>query len=105
MLGRVNAGGKSYEEVAKDINFHLGGFSTDLAGVPLENDRNAYKALFVVRAKALHSKLPELTRIVNYILTDSDYTKADRLVEIVNENKAIWDNEASRSGNTLVTQR
>ena len=105
MLGRVNAGGKSYEEVAKDINFHLGGFSTDLAGVPLENDRNAYKALFVVRAKALHSKLPELTRIVNYILTDSDYTKADRLAEIVNENKAIWDNEAFRRGHTLVTQR
>lgn len=105
MLGRVNAGGLSYDDVAKDVNFNLGGLSTDIIGITKERSRQGYTPLFAVRAKALHSKLSELVRIVTYIIGQSDFTDVKRLAEIVNENKAIWDNEAFRRGHTLVTQR
>lgn len=105
MLGRIKAGDMSYDDVAKDVNFNLGGFSTDIVGITKDRSRQGYTPLFVVRAKALHSKLSELVRIVTYIIGKSDYTDLGRLTEIVNENKAIWDNEAFRRGHTLVTQR
>lgn len=105
MLGRVNAGDKAYDQVAKDINLNLGGFSTDIIGIGKNRSRHDYRPFFVIRAKALHSKLPELVRIVDYIIKESHYTDQGRLEEIVNENKAIWDNEAFRRGHTLVSQR
>lgn len=102
-IGRVDTDAHSYEAIANDINLNLGGFSIDMAAIGKSGDRNVYTPLMVVRAKALHSKLKELVRIIDELLYHSRYTDAVRLMELVKEEKAVWDTEAFRRGHTLVS--
>lgn len=105
ILGRIDTNAADYEEVANDINLNLGGFNADITAIGKDGDRHAFVPLMVVRAKSLHSKLPELVRIVNMLLQGSQFTNVERLTELVNESKAVWDTEAFRRGNTIVSQR
>ena len=46
-----------------------------------------------------------MCNIINEVIHDAQYTDVTRLTELVQEGKAIWDNEAFRRGNTIVSQR
>lgn len=105
LLGRVDTTAMSYTDLANDINLNLGGFNADITAIGKENDRDKFVPLMIIRAKALHSKLSELTRIIHTILQESEFTNVERLHELISESKAIWDTEAFRRGNTIVTQR
>ena len=93
------------EELSKDINLNLGGFTADITAIAKDGTRDEFTPLLIVRSKALHSKLADLCRIVNEIISESRFTNVKRLTELVQESKAIWDNEAFRRGHTIVTQR
>lgn len=104
IIGRV-ATTRPYAEVAKDINLNLGGLSSDITAIAKDGKRDEFMPLMIVRSKALHSKLPDLCRIINEVIQDADFSDVSRLTELVQESKAIWDNEAFRRGNTIVSQR
>lgn len=104
IIGRIDTT-RPYAEVAKDINLNLGGLSSDITAIAKDGKRDEFTPLMIVRSKALHAKLPDLCRIVNDVIHDADYSDVNRLTELVQESKAIWDNEAFRRGNTIVSQR
>lgn len=105
IMGRIDTNRRSYNDVAKDINLNLGGLSSDITAISKDGKRDEFVPLMIVRAKALHAKLPDLCRIINEVIHDANYSDVSRLTELVQESKAIWDNEAFRRGNTLVSQR
>lgn len=105
IIGRVDTSKHTYEDLAKLINLNLGGLSSDITGISKVGKRDDFVPLMVVRSKALHAKLPELCHIVNEVIQDAQYTDVTRLTELVQEGKAIWDNELFRRGNTIVSQR
>ena len=105
IIGRVDTSKRSYEDLAKLINLNLGGLSADITGISKAGKRDEFVPLMIVRSKALHAKLPELCNIINEVIHDAQYTDVTRLTELVQEGKAIWDNEAFRRGNTIVSQR
>jgi len=43
--------------------------------------------------------------LINEVVKKADYSDDSRLTELVQESKAIWDNEAFRRGNSIVSQR
>lgn len=104
IIGRIDTN-RPYADVAKDINLNLGGLSSDITAIAKDGKRDEFTPLMIVRSKALHAKLPDLCRIVNDVIHYADYSDVNRLTELVQENKAIWDNEAFRRGNTIVSQR
>lgn len=104
IIGRIDTT-RPYADVAKDINLNLGGLSSDITAIAKDGKRDEFTPLMIVRSKALHAKLPDLCRIVNDVIHYADYSDVNRLTELVQENKAIWDNEAFRRGNTIVSQR
>lgn len=104
-ISRVDTAKRGYDEIAKDINLNLGGFSSALSDYTKYNERDAFTPLFIVRAKALHAKLADLVRIVSELIIDSTYTNVARLTELIKETKAIWDTEAFRRGHTIVSNR
>lgn len=104
IIGRIDTT-RPYADVAKDINLNLGGLSSDITAIAKDGKRDEFTPLMIVRSKALHAKLPDLCRIVNDVIHDADYSDVNRLTELVQESKAIWDNEAFRRGNTIVSQR
>ncbi|WP_127009889.1 insulinase family protein [Veillonella sp. CHU110] len=103
VLGRLDAERYTYTEVAKEINLHLGGYTMDILPVSIYNERDAFVPLAVVRSKALASNIGHLTSILGEIIGRTKFTAQDRLVELLKETKAIWDTEAFRRGNTIVT--
>ena len=105
ILGRVDTSERGYEALAKDINMNLGGLSSDITAISKDSKRDEFTPLMIVRAKALHSKLPDLCRLINEVVQKADYSDDRRLTELVQESKAIWDNEAFRRGNSIVSQR
>ena len=105
ILGRVDTSERGYEALAKDINMNLGGLSSDITAISKDGKRDEFTPLMIVRAKALHSKLPDLCRLINEVVKKADYSDDQRLTELVQESKAIWDNEAFRRGNSIVSQR
>ena len=105
ILGRVDTSERGYEALAKDINMNLGGLSSDITAISKDGKRDEFTPLMIVRAKALHSKLPDLCRLINEVVQKADYRDDQRLTELVQESKAIWDNEAFRRGNSIVSQR
>ena len=105
ILGRVDTSERGYEALAKDINMNLGGLSSDITAISKDGKRDEFTPLMIVRAKALHSKLPDLCRLINEVVKKADYSDDSRLTELVQESKAIWDNEAFRRGNSIVSQR
>ncbi|MDU2931705.1 MAG: insulinase family protein, partial [Veillonella sp.] len=105
ILGRVDTSERGYEALAKDINMNLGGLSSDITAISKDGKRDEFTPLMIVRAKALHSKLSDLCRLINEVVQQADYSDDQRLTELVQESKAIWDNEAFRRGNSIVSQR
>lgn len=105
ILGRIDTSERGYEALAKDINMNLGGLSSDITAIGKDGKRDEFTPLMIVRVKALHSKLPDLCRLVNEVVQKADYSDDSRLTELVQESKAIWDNEAFRRGNSIVSQR
>ena len=105
ILGRVDTSERGYEALAKDINMNLGGLSSDITAISKDSKRDEFTPLMIVRAKALHTKLPDLCRLINEVVQKADYSDDSRLTELVQESKAIWDNEAFRRGNSIVSQR
>ncbi len=105
ILGRVDTSERGYEALAKDINMNLGGLSSDITAISKDGKRDEFTPLMIVRAKALHTKLPDLCRLINEVVQKADYSDDQRLTELVQESKAIWDNEAFRRGNSIVSQR
>ena len=105
ILGRIDTSERGYEALAKDINMNLGGLSSDITAISKDGERDEFTPLMIVRAKALHSKLPDLCRLINEVVQKADYSDDNRLTELVQECKAIWDNEAFRRGNSIVSQR
>ena len=105
IIGRIDTSERGYEALAKDINMNLGGLSSDITAISKDGKRDEYTPLMIVRAKALHSKLPDLCRLINEVVQKADYSNDRRLTELVQESKAIWDNEAFRRGNSIVSQR
>ena len=105
ILGRVDTSERGYEALAKDINMNLGGLSSDITAISKDGKRDEFTPLMIVRAKALHTKLPDLCRLINEVVQKADYSDDSRLTELVQESKAIWDNEAFRRGNSIVSQR
>ena len=105
LISRVNTTEHDYNEIAKEINMNLGGFSASISDFTKYNQRDAFTPLFIVRAKALHTKLDALVRIVSELVTKTDYTDVNRLTELIKETKAIWDTDAFRRGHTIVMNR
>ena len=103
VLGRLDTERYSYADVAKEINLHLGGYTMDVLPVSIYNERDTFVPLAVVRSKALASNIGHLTSLLGEIIGRTKFDSQERLVELLKEGKAIWDTEAFRRGNTIVT--
>ena len=75
----------------------------DVLPVSIHNERDAFVPLAVVRSKALASNIGHLTSLLGEIIGRTKFDSQERLVELLKEGKAIWDTEAFRRGNTIVT--
>lgn len=103
LLGRLDTKNYSYADVSKNVNLHLGGLSMDIASPTVLNDRHAYVPMAVVRGKALSLNIRQLMHLMGEVINYTQYTDEKRLLDLLNESKAIWTTDAFRRGNTIVS--
>lgn len=106
VFGRMNTENYTYGEIANEINLYLGGLTASVGAISIENDQSmAYRALFSVSSKALRQNIPHILRLMDELLTRTDYSDIKRLGELLKEFKTGWDVDAFRKGHTLVSTR
>ena len=105
LLGAMNTETCDYREITKLSNAYTGGLSAAVVAYENSKDDNLYVPMFVVRGKALNTRLDKLTALLADILQHTVYDDASRLKEILLEAKAEWDMTAFSRGHTLVMNR
>jgi presequence protease len=104
ILGKVNTKKYSYGELSNEININTGGirYSTDVLS---ENGSDNFYPKFIVKAKALTKKLPELIGLLIEILSHSKYDDSARLKNIVSELKSRIEMAIFDKGHMVAARR
>ncbi|MBQ9365422.1 MAG: insulinase family protein [Schwartzia sp.] len=107
ILGSVDTGSRSYQEVTTLMNLHTGGISYKLeAGSKV--DASAPDGWFVsacVKSRALIRKLPELSRLLIEILTDSKFDSKKRIRELIEQCIAGWERQTMNMPQLFMAKR
>lgn len=105
LLGRVDTKNYRYQDLANEINIHLGGLSYGASPVARKNSMMEVHPKMVVRGKALMSKLPKLFELMEEVMYRSQFTDAKRMKEIIQESKAQMDSSIQMAGNAYASTR
>jgi len=105
LLGKVSTSKRGYGELANLVNLHTGGISYDAIAYTDAVDADAYYPKFKIKAKALASKIPELFSILTEVLTKSVFTDRQRLRELIDETRALWELHLQRSAQQVAAGR
>lgn len=105
ILGRINTDKYTYQELAKHINTDTGGISFNLNTCSDKDDADMYNPKFAVGAKVLVRNIGKLSDLVKNILSGSILTDQERIKELVEESKAMWDAEIFARGLSVVNSR
>jgi Zn-dependent M16 (insulinase) family peptidase len=88
VLNKLSTEKYSYEELSKLINIHTGGISFAAEAFEKKGNDEDYYAKFIVKSKALVSKMPELFELIGEIIGHTKFDDKKRLKEIIQELKS-----------------
>lgn len=84
-LAKISTENYKYDELSKEININLGGIRFYTTAYEDKNNPEKYYPKFVVKAKALTSKTPELFTLLSEILVNTKFDDTKRLKEIIQQ--------------------
>lgn len=105
ILGKVATEEYDYAELSNEVNIHTGGIACDVTVYTENENDETYLPKFVVKGKALASKLPNLFKLFEQITVRSNFSNSKRIHELVQEIKSNWDMNLFRRGQQLATNR
>ncbi len=101
MIGLVDTEKRTYSELYNEINLQTGGIAPAVNVYTNADDLSKYKLTFDLKVKTLYEKLPEAFSLAGEILTESVYTDAKRLLELVAENRSDKQAQMMSAGHSL----
>lgn len=105
VLGKLDTEEYSYADLNKYTDMYTGGVSLQMEALGKNDDCDQYTVQFVMKAKALTDKLPELFKILRALTLHTRFTDRARLKELVEQVKTDWDNNFFTRGQTIATAR
>lgn len=105
VLGKLNTEEYTYAELAKYTDMYTGGVSLQLEALSKEGNPEQYTIQFVLRAKALTEKLPELFKILRALTLHTRFDDKERLQELLEQVKTDWDNTFFAKGQVVAMVR
>ncbi|HHY82556.1 MAG TPA: insulinase family protein [Clostridiales bacterium] len=105
VLGKISTHNYQYEELAKEINIHTGGIEFSIQSLALNGKDGAFVPKFMIRSKALISKLPKLLELLGEIIKTTVYQDKKRLKEIIQEVRSRMEMIINHSGNMMALNR
>ena len=105
MFGAVDTARHSYAELAMLRSLYTGGFGADIVAYTRAGEPDSLLPRFKLRAKVLRENLPRLFDLLAEIMTESDFSGAKRVREIVDEEKTGMELSLQRAANQVVASR
>jgi presequence protease len=105
VLGKLNTDTYSYADLSKYTNMHTGGIDLNFVAMGQDGDPDKYTLSFVVKAKCLSRKLPELFRILRAFSLHTQFDDKERLKELIGQLKTDWDNNFFERGQSVALTR
>ena len=104
LLGKLDTDEYSYADMSKYANMYTGGVSLQMTPMGKEGSDD-YSIRFLVRAKALTEKLPELFKLLRAMTLHTHFTDKARLFELLEQVKTDWDNTFFSKGQSIALAR
>lgn len=104
-LSAVDTKLHDYAALNKEIDILTGGVSCSVSTYTDYRTMDRYTTWFEVHVKVLHENLKAAFDLVQEILMQSDYSKADRLLEILEEERAGMRADLAASGHITASGR
>mgnify|MGYP000845836862 FL=1 len=105
MFGAVDTARHSYAELAMLRSLYTGGFGADIIAYTRAGEPDSLLPRFKLRAKVLKGNLPRLFDLLAEIMTESDFSGAKRVRELIDEEKTGMELSLQRAANQVVAAR
>lgn len=105
LLGRVDTRRHSYEDLANLVNLNIGGFGTVLRADSKKGEPNSFMPRLKIYAKALKTKLADMSEILKEIFTETIFTNKKRVREIIEEEQIGIELNLQNSASTIISSR
>ena len=105
VLGYVDTKNYAYGELYNEINIHTGGIGSAVNTYVNARNLEEYKLTFEVKTKVMYEELENAVGLLTEIMTTSDFSKEDRILEIVAEMKSRLQGNMTSAGHSLAAIR
>ena len=105
VLGYVDTKNYAYGELYNEINIHTGGIGSAVNTYVNAKNLEEYKLTFEVKTKVMYEELENAVGLLTEIMTTSDFSKEDRILEIVAEMKSRLQGNMTSAGHSLAAIR
>ena len=105
ILGAVDTAQHSYADFAKLRSLYTGGIGADIVAYTRAGAPDSLMPRFKLRAKVLRENLPYLFDLLAEMLTESDFSDAKRVRELIDEEKTGMELSLQRAANQVVAAR
>ena len=105
ILGSVDTAQRSYAELAMQKSLYTGGIGTDIVAYTRAGEPDSCLPRFKLRAKVLRENLPRLFDLLAEMITESDFSGAKRIRELIDEEKTGMELSLQRAANQVVASR
>ena len=105
LLGVLDTEHYSYAELDREINILTGGMGSAVSVYTQYDDTDKYRMMMEVNCKVLHENLAEAVRLVTEILTTTKWDSKDRILEVLEEERAAMRADLPASGHATAAVR
>ena len=105
LLGVLDTERYGYAELDQEINIHTGGMGSAVSVYTQYNDTDKYRMMMEVNCKVLHENFAEAMRLVTEILTSTKWDSKDRILEVLEEERAAMRADLPASGHATAAVR
>ena len=101
MIGLVDTKKRSYSDLYNEIHLQTGGITPAVNTYTDARDLSQYRVTFDLKVKTFYENLPQAFALAEEILTESVYTDAKRLYELVAESRSDKQAQMMSAGHSL----
>ncbi len=105
LLGKMDAGPYSFEQLDKKLNIHTGGFSKMLNYYLPGQDDSQLMPLFRVHMKTTVEKLDTAFHLLTTILCDTRFNNSERLYELLKRHQSQVETSVTQNGFGVAANR
>ena len=105
LLGVLDTENFGYAELDQEINIYTGGIGATISVYTQNGDPSRYRMMTEINCKVLHGNLEHAHRLVGEILTKTRWKSRERILEVLEEERAAMRADLPASGHSTAAVR